>query len=339
MINITNQRDRDSLEFSLVATVAELMPVNSISLFRIYGGSESQEIEKIIHLVTEPSENEGLMYLWDKEPKVVGMQQEFVQCLKNNESCSFQVNGNSTRLLLPITHDDSAEGVLEIITEHALKEYQYAIEGLVKIYENYLTVLHESEFDTLTGLRNRRTFDKKIDRFLDEQRTNVNGENDNFANNRRSCNTAKNAWLAVLDIDHFKKINDNYGHIYGDEVLLLLAQQMKKSFRRKDILFRFGGEEFVVILEPTTAEMAGMVLERFRQNIEHFDFPQVGQVTLSIGYAQIGEHDFPLAIIENADKALYYAKSHGRNCVHYYDDLVTKGLLKTAKINDDVELF
>ena len=142
-----------------------------------------------------------------------------------------------------------------------------------------------------------------------------------------------------MDVDHFKQVNDSFGHVYGDEVLLLLAQEMKKHFRREDIILRFGGEEFVIILAATSMENAQNILERFRIHIENFTFPQVGKITISLGLAKITDQDFPPDILEKADKALYYAKENGRNQTHCYETLVTEGKLEQSNKTGEIELF
>ena len=156
---------------------------------------------------------------------------------------------------------------------------------------------------------------------------------------RRQINSGKEQWLAVVDIDHFKRVNDEFGHLYGDEVLLLVANLLRTSFRPQDGLFRFGGEEFVILLRATALEDAQMIFERFRNNIEQHHFPQVGQVTVSIGFDRIGLNATPVVILGHADMALYHAKTNGRNQVCYYEGLVSSGQLKSDISNDMVEFF
>ncbi len=146
-------------------------------------------------------------------------------------------------------------------------------------------------------------------------------------------------WLAVVDIDHFKLVNDRFGHLYGDEVLILVANILRSSFRSHDRIFRFGGEEFVVLLRSTSLSTAHKVFNRFRKNVEDYYFPQVGQVTVSVGFVST-EQGSPVEILGQADQALYFAKENGRNQVRYYDDLVAEGHLQSKQVNnDDVELF
>ncbi|HLF24652.1 MAG TPA: GGDEF domain-containing protein, partial [Burkholderiales bacterium] len=143
----------------------------------------------------------------------------------------------------------------------------------------------------------------------------------------------------VVDIDHFKNVNDRYGHLYGDEILLLFSQTMVEAFRGADLLFRVGGEEFVIVLKGVDLERALFVLERFRRTIEEKSFPQVGTITASIGASTITANDLSTSIIDRADKALYYAKSNGRNQVHAYENLVAAGKLTDAKHDSAAELF
>ena len=113
--------------------------------------------------------------------------------------------------------------------------------AITKVCQNFYTILAYSENDTLTGLKNRRTYDQKLNSLLNEQTEN-RLKNMRTENETRSQSINAKTWLAVIDIDHFKRVNDKFGHAYGDEVLLVLAQIMQKSFRVNDLLFRFGGE-------------------------------------------------------------------------------------------------
>jgi diguanylate cyclase (GGDEF)-like protein len=204
-----------------------------------------------------------------------------------------------------------------------------------------LSLLDYSEIDTLTGLLNRKTFDQYLIRILQ----NISGGDDHRAKalhlpQRRSQHPlALDHWLGVLDVDHFKKVNDNFGHVIGDEMLLLIATMMKASFRAHDKLFRFGGEEFVMLLKPTEECNAHAAFERFREKIEAFSFPQVGRITVSIGYVRVRLYDQPSMILEYADAALYWAKAQGRNQVANYDSLVAGGLLVPNEKFSDVEFF
>ncbi|HNF78389.1 MAG TPA: GGDEF domain-containing protein, partial [Thauera aminoaromatica] len=140
--------------------------------------------------------------------------------------------------------------------------------------------------------------------------------------------------LAVLDIDHFKRVNDTFGHLLGDEVLLRFARIMEHSFRYNDRLFRFGGEEFLVLMR-TDETGAGLALERFRAAVEAYDFPCVGRLTVSIGYACAAGAPLAPDLVDIADQALYSAKREGRNRV-----IKAAGAARVeAPESGDVELF
>ena len=155
--------------------------------------------------------------------------------------------------------------------------------------------MDKSTIDPLTGLINRRTLDDVLQKW-----------------------TAKEKEFAaiMLDIDHFKNVNDTYGHAIGDEVLKYLAKNMKKATREQDICCRFGGEEFIILLPETTAQDAYAIAERLRQTLEKTNSPCGRPITFSAGVAsfpKIAANSTDL--LELVDNALYEAKRTGRNRV------------------------
>ncbi|MFW2371571.1 MAG: diguanylate cyclase [Gammaproteobacteria bacterium] len=121
--------------------------------------------------------------------------------------------------------------------------------------------------------------------------------------------------LIMLDVDHFKKINDSHGHLVGDEVLIKLAHSIKKNLREIDIFARWGGEEFAILTPETRLEEAGVIAEKIRLLIEHAEFENVGKITCSFGVAQLDANETLEQLTSRADMALYQAKAGGRNCV------------------------
>ncbi|QJA06026.1 diguanylate cyclase [Thermosulfurimonas marina] len=125
--------------------------------------------------------------------------------------------------------------------------------------------------------------------------------------------------LVILDIDHFKKVNDTYGHPVGDQVLKELARLIRQSMRTSDIPARYGGEEFTIILPETDLQGASCFGERLRKTVEQHSFEANGltlQITISLGVSSVfpsATQATPQRLIEVADKALYYSKTHGRN--------------------------
>lgn len=119
--------------------------------------------------------------------------------------------------------------------------------------------------------------------------------------------------LAIIDIDYFKKFNDTYGHIIGDEILLELAENMNSSLRKYDILARFGGEEFLVLLPETSRTRAKQIAERIRKGLWKNKKLKKYKVAVSIGVTSYKARDNMERIIKRADKALYISKESGRN--------------------------
>ncbi|MBP0049853.1 GGDEF domain-containing protein [Marinobacterium sp. AK62] len=159
----------------------------------------------------------------------------------------------------------------------------------------------ESRTDPLTGLPNRLAFDQKFDEEL-----------------KRFQRYGTPFSLCVGDLDKFKSINDQYGHLAGDKVLRLTAKVLRNHLREVDFIARFGGEEFVILLPSTTAEEAKQAAEKIRQAVEKSPFNFQGQpvqVTISIGGAEVRQDDTSESLFERADKSMYEAKQAGRNRV------------------------
>jgi diguanylate cyclase (GGDEF)-like protein len=196
------------------------------------------------------------------------------------------------RILLAHLHD--AEGPLDLL------------EHVSRLYRNLLLILDPMERDTLTGLLNRHSFNRDMENFIG-QAGQIPGEEQ------------EQTWVAFIDIDHFKIINDTFGHLYGDEVLLHFAQLMRNCFRYTDFLFRYGGEEFVAVMSYTHAAGVALALERFRHTVEHYAFPGDRHITVSIGYSQIVPGKLLSTFVDEADAALYQAKQSGRNRILAYN--------------------
>jgi diguanylate cyclase (GGDEF)-like protein/hemerythrin-like metal-binding protein len=152
--------------------------------------------------------------------------------------------------------------------------------------------------DPLTGVWNRNQFNEFV-------RVEV----------PRSERYEQPACLLVLDIDHFKQVNDNFGHGIGDQVLQQFAGLVKDQIRMVDSLFRWGGEEFVILLPNTSLTAARFIAERIRRVVSEADFKPVPQVTVSIGAAELERGESPEDWFDRADQAIYRAKSQGRNQV------------------------
>ncbi|HEV7444623.1 MAG TPA: GGDEF domain-containing protein [Steroidobacteraceae bacterium] len=336
----TTHRDRDELDRSIARLLLRFLELHSVTVLRL---SDEGEIKRIVRCAgSEAAEVEPVYAAGMSTLPALADFPAWQECALRNEVV--QCNGADGRLLtvFPIhgsresatyTHAPQGLLVVEAVSPLAQRETDL-VQGILGILRNHLALLDYGELDSLTGLLNRKTFESHFDKL--RQRL-VSGTIPDAVTG--STAQGEPSWLALIDIDHFKLINDGYGHLFGDEVLLLVSQLMKRSFRGADQLFRFGGEEFVVLLEQASEPGAQIVLERLRTTIGEYEFPQVGHVTISVGYTRIDSRDVSTTCVERADAALYYAKSHGRDNVQNCEALTAAGAI-AAKLNDgDVELF
>ncbi|MEK4230263.1 sensor domain-containing diguanylate cyclase [Solibacillus sp. FSL H8-0538] len=199
--------------------------------------------------------------------------------------------------------------------EEAYLEKNLAFEKLEQIYleiekkqielmEINSGLVEISNTDKLTGIPNRRFFQEK----LEEQIELYYKEQNTFS-------------LLIIDIDHFKKVNDTYGHQIGDIVLVKLANILKKQARPDDVAARFGGEEFVIILPNTDEDAAIFIAQKLNQEVERAEWTETGSLTVSVGVATFIEQDSEALIISKADQALYASKENGRNRATHYREL------------------
>jgi diguanylate cyclase (GGDEF)-like protein len=341
MVDMTGHRDHAMLDISVISAVAELASATQARVLSIVNvrGQLYVRARAVIEQ-GRPARMEEYM-----DPAIPGDPVSnfpaLARCLAHHESSADYMSPEGEHTLwLPIWMGDKADTCLEIVNPTPYtSDTIHIIGGIVSVYRNFQNLLDYSERDSLTGLLNRKTFDDQLAKMLQ-----ASAEHDVLAVppdglERRNPQEQEKQWLAVVDVDHFKAVNDKFGHLYGDEVLILIANLLQSSFRAQDRVFRFGGEEFVVLLRSSTLDNAKKIIERFRMNVEQHEFPQVGRVTVSVGFVSISAYEAPVIILGRADQALYYAKSHGRNMACHYDELVSGGQLQTVESNDTAEFF
>jgi diguanylate cyclase (GGDEF)-like protein len=195
-----------------------------------------------------------------------------------------------------------AKQQLETKVEERTRELNHALTevGDLAVQMNSLLrqVEHMAITDTLTETFNRRKFDEVAE--LEQQ---------------RALNEKLPFSVILLDIDRFKKVNDRYGHSVGDQVLKQLCDVLRALIRHGDMLIRWGGEEFLIVLPATQIVEAGPLAERIRQAVKGEQFGQVGQLTVSLGVAQLRTEDSIDRLIQRVDRAMYLAKEKGRDRV------------------------
>ncbi|MEY2873678.1 MAG: hypothetical protein RLZZ373_1049 [Pseudomonadota bacterium] len=245
---------------------------------------------------------------------------------------------------LPLIAEDGGplDGLVELDTSAPLDAAVHAeVQRLLRGHRNVLGLLDYSERDTLTRLLNRKRFDTAFMHATVAEARRIYGspEEEGHPQDRRVGVVVRRHWLGVIDIDHFKLVNDRFGHTVGDEVLSIVARIMTAVFRFDDQLYRFGGEEFVVLLTARDEAGARKAFERFRLAIEACDFPAIHRVTVSIGFSDVRPGDTPQACFDRADRAVYHGKANGRNQTHAHEVLVAEGMIEDTSCCGDIELF
>jgi len=326
LIALTKERDIAELELTLKATLADLIKsvsnheVDSIHIYRL------RDISQLFLSLLSGATNNM------RDEVSAELCQQLMDCYNTGEYRVYQTaNADRPYHLFSLKNDIAHQNAVLAIKSHIGEpDVVDNISKLLVVYQNYIRLLNDNERDTLTGLLNRKTFDVRINKVLANMHKNDARKHDGLA---------QSYFLAVFDIDYFKKVNDLHGHLIGDEVLLLFSQLMAKSFRETDPLFRFGGEEFVGIFGCASDDDIPHVLHRFSKKLQDYVFPQVGKVTASVGYTKLSVEHTPAESVVRADLALYYAKNNGRNQICFYEDLLAKGLLQETKKEGDIELF
>jgi diguanylate cyclase (GGDEF)-like protein len=339
LVEITGHRDHNLLDISVISALHELVGATQVQVIEIFRVRDDMFVKPRVWIrdgkvssIEEDQEN-------DQTGEPISNYPVLVSCIEQRLSNAEETKNPQEHLLwIPVWISDKVNTCLQIVSATAYTgETLHMMEGILSVYRNFQNLLDYSERDSLTGLLNRKTFDEKFSKLVASSNLPVDPQSQE-GDDRRQVLDGKEQWLAVVDIDHFKRVNDTFGHLYGDEVLILIANLLRTSFRSQDRIFRFGGEEFVVLLRSTSLDDARKIFERFRTNVEKYDFPQVGQVTVSVGFSSI-KKETPVVILGHADQALYYAKTHNRNQVCFYDELVSSGALHSEVSNDSVEFF
>lgn len=234
---------------------------------------------------------------------------EVVRMLLGKE-LDYKFSDLKSKIIIPLIFDKKLIGGICFYTRQdmdyaSFRYFDIMISELLAIFKmkyQYTEKEFMSVLDGLTGLYNRRQFEIGL-----EQEFN------------RTKRHPSDFSLAILDIDFFKKVNDTYGHQYGDYVLKTVADLMKQAFRKTDLLYRYGGEELIMIMPETNIEGAVIPVQRLRRMVEEYDFNLnnvKAKVTVSIGLTMnYQDLNSPEEILKSADEALYKAKESGRNRV------------------------
>ncbi len=329
LAELAGQRNRDALDACFLDLFNDLLSPLSVAIFRPHGDETAPvwSRQRRTQSATERAERPGSL-------EALPLHQDAWTSGEMRQS-----DGPPALALVPMGSHQETHCLVEITTAAPLSDVQARLAcGVQRFYGHLRALLDENERDSLTRLLNRKSFDETFVRMAMHLESS-HAPLDMMEGGRRQPALSSRCWLAVVDIDHFKRVNDSFGHLIGDEVLILVAQVMRKTFRGADRLYRFGGEEFVVLLRVESSVDATIIFDRLRANVARHEFPRVGELTVSIGFTEVRPGDTPSAAFERADQAVYHAKSNGRNLVACHESLMASGSVATRTPVSEVEFF
>lgn len=351
IIKLTDHRDRELLELTLSKALIDLLRIDRVVIARVVSEEGVKRWLEVASLdvrgggkIVDPLrvDFETLNVLADERYRL--------QCLQTRGLVEHAWAGEEGPRIsyIPLFADSASEdeGVIEVHSGSALSQGQLqVIEDLVHVFCNMYRLLAYSDRDALTGLLNRKSLDdtfysavlEEMDHGL-ESKTGVL-EAAVLPVSERRHRVPPNYWLGTASVDNFGAINDRSGHLIAEEVLLLVARILNNTFRTYDRIYRFGGEQFAVLMHCPDEALVLAAFERFRANMEKFNFPQVGRVTACAGFTRVTAEDSPSTTLERAERAVDYAQRNGRNQVFCHDELVRKGLFGDAIKVGAVDLF
>jgi len=331
LIALTNERDVAALEVSLAQALFDLIMHPNPASATDADPIKSVVVYRAVDITKQLFSSVVIGRKCREQELSISLKQALTNCFYAGEHIVYVADQEPNSTLYPLKNaTGNTMAVIAIEVPECDAHLHETISMLLQIYQNFTGLINDNEHDTLTGLLNRKTFESKINKVLAHMHNTTKRQDDKVE---------RNFYLAIFDIDHFKNVNDEFGHLIGDEVLLLFSQLMTQCFRDKDLLFRFGGEEFVGVFECTASSDIENILNRFREKVGNFAFPQIGKVTVSSGYTELTAYDSSSQLIDRADLALYFAKKNGRNRICHYEHLIASGAMQENKKEGDVELF
>ncbi len=265
----------------MISTEGIILNVNNAAL-EVLGYEKQELIGKPLRTIYAPEslpKMKQLLAKWQETGK-----------LRDEEIVIISKEGNRRSVILSTdaVKDDDGKVLHSVSVQRDITERKRVEETLREM----------ATIDPLTSLYNRRRFSEFLDHEID-----------------RAKRYKTDLSIIMFDIDHFKKINDTYGHGEGDNVLRMLGARMKDIVRKSDIVARWGGEEFIVLAVNTNLRNAQIVAEKIRSDVENLHLTSGPGFTVSAGVAQFNDKDDANSLINRADKALYQAKNSGRNQV------------------------
>jgi len=352
LIRLTDHRERDLLELTMSKALIGLLPLQRVVIAIVMTEEGSSRWLQVARLdakgggvVVDP-----LRVDFAALPKMED-EKDRLRCIQTRSPVEVALQGDAgpriTYLPLFESSRSDADGVLEIHSTLSLTASEReTIDAVLHVFRNMYHLLAYSDRDGLTGLLNRKslddTFYSAVLDELDEGATLAAPEpleGKPQTGQERRHRVPPNYWLGTVSVDHFNAIGEKSGHLIAEEVLLLVARILNNTFRTYDHIYRLGGEQFAVLMHCPDEELVLAAFERFRANMEKFNFPQAGRLTSCAGFTRVSAEDSPSTALERAERAVDYGQRNGGNQVFSYGDLVRKGLMGDAVNVGDVDLF
>lgn len=349
-LKLTDHRERDLLELTLSKAMIDLLGIDRVVVARVMNLEGNKHWLDVVRLdirgggkVVDPMRIDisTLPRLEDAADRV--------KCLQRRDMVEVAWAGeNGPRIsYFPLFADSSNddEGVIEVHSGSTLGPAEVqTIDQLRHLYRNMFNLLAYSDRDALTGLLNRKSLDDAFYSAVLEELDGVTGEANaspptGGPEQERRHRVPANYWLGLAEVDQFRLISAKHGHLIAEEVLLLVARILNNTFRTYDQIYRFDGEHFGVLMHCPQEAVVLAAFERFRANVEKFNFLQVGRITVSCGFTMVMADDSPSSALEKTERTVDFAKRNGHNKVCSHLELVRSGLFGDVVKAGAVDLF
>ena len=351
LIKLTDHRGRDLLELTLSKALIDLLPIQRVVIARVM---TEAGVSKWLEVASMDASGGGkvvdpLRVDFDALPEV-SESRDRLESLQTRRIVQIAWAGEEGPRIsyLPLFEESrgTEDGVIEIHSGRALTEANLVVAAQVlHVFRNMYNLLAYSDRDGLTGLLNRKalddTFYSAVLEEMDEKLP-LNPEHNDvpaLPGSERRHRVPPNYWLGTIKVDRFTDVLGQHGHLIGEEVLLLVARIVNNTFRTYDRLYRLGGEQFAVLMHCPEEPLAMLAFERFRANMDKFNFPQVGHLTASGSFTRVSAEDSPDTALGRTERAVEFSQQNGGNKMYCYEDLVRTGQLGEQFTLGDVNLF
>jgi diguanylate cyclase (GGDEF)-like protein len=350
LIKFTDHRDRDLLELTLSKALIDLLPLQRVLVSRVV---REEGADRWLEVTTLDTRGGGkvvdpLRVDFSALPVLKDFKDR-LRCIESRQLVEVAWAGeNGPRITyLPLFDHlrNTEDGVLEIHSAQALDGAQLQVVGqLQQVFRNMYNLLAYSDRDGLTGLLNRKSLDDTFYNAVLEEMDEGAGapkalEAAPVPGQERRHRVPPNYWLGTVTVDAFGAIGEKGGHLIAEEVLLLVARILNNTFRTYDRIYRLGGEQFAVLMHCPDEALVLAAFERFRANMEKFNFPQVGHATACGGFTRVSPQDSPSTALERAERAVDHGRQLGGNKVFSYAELVRTGVFEELTHEGAVDLF